>query len=71
MAFHGELRSNHTHASTTDADALLARKGSPAAFLVQGILQNLDVYLSACQMGITMASLSILTAGVPPMTVPS
>jgi transposase len=26
--FHGETRSNQTHASTTDADALLARKGS-------------------------------------------
>jgi transposase len=26
--FHGEKRSNETHASTTDADALLARKGS-------------------------------------------
>jgi transposase len=26
--FHGESRSNQTHASTTDADALLARKGS-------------------------------------------
>jgi transposase len=26
--FHGEKRSNQTHASTTDADALLARKGS-------------------------------------------
>jgi len=26
--FHGEKRSNATHASTTDADALLARKGS-------------------------------------------
>src|SRR5215469_1511634 len=26
--FHGERRSNETHASTTDADALLARKGA-------------------------------------------
>jgi hypothetical protein len=26
--FHGEKRSNETHASTTDADALLARKGA-------------------------------------------
>ena len=26
--FHGETRSNQTHASTTDGDALLARKGS-------------------------------------------
>jgi transposase len=26
--FHGEKRSNETHASTTDADAMLARKGS-------------------------------------------
>ena len=26
--FHGEKRSNQTHASTTDADALLARKGA-------------------------------------------
>ena len=26
--FHGEVRSNETHASTTDRDALLARKGS-------------------------------------------
>ena len=26
--FHGESRSNQTHASTTDADALLARKGT-------------------------------------------
>lgn len=26
--FHGENRSNQTHASTTDADALLARKGA-------------------------------------------
>ena len=26
--FHGEKRSNQTHASTTDADALLAREGA-------------------------------------------
>ena len=26
--FHGEKRSNETHESTTDADALLARKGN-------------------------------------------
>ena len=28
MDFHGEKRSNETHASTTDSDALLARKGN-------------------------------------------
>ena len=28
MDFHGEKRSNETHESTTDPDALLARKGS-------------------------------------------
>ena len=28
MNFHGEKRSNETHESTTDPDALLARKGS-------------------------------------------
>lgn len=44
---------------------LLARKGSVRAVLVQSILQNLDVYLSAIQMGITMTSLGLGWVGEP------
>jgi len=44
---------------------LLARKGDLRAATVQGMLQNLDVYLSACQLGITMASLGLGWIGEP------
>ncbi|MFN5296837.1 MAG: CNNM domain-containing protein, partial [Planctomycetaceae bacterium] len=35
----------------------LARSGSWSAQLARGVLANLDAYLSACQLGITLASL--------------
>lgn len=44
---------------------LLVRKGSARAVLVQSILQNLDVYLSAIQLGITMTSLGLGWVGEP------
>src|SRR5215211_6322734 len=36
VSFHGETRSNTTHASTTDPDARLARKGKEAKLCVMG-----------------------------------
>ncbi|MBI4422334.1 MAG: DUF21 domain-containing protein [Elusimicrobia bacterium] len=44
---------------------LLARKGQPMALLLQDMLRNLDVYLSAVQLGITMASLGLGWIGEP------
>jgi magnesium and cobalt exporter, CNNM family len=40
--------------------AQLAREGSRAAPTVQHILKHLDRYLSACQLGITLASLILV-----------
>src|SRR5688500_6307893 len=37
----------------------LAASGSRAAKRVRGLLQNLNAYLSACQLGITLASLAL------------
>ena len=44
---------------------VLARKGSRAAKIVVRIMQNLSAYLSACQLGITLASLGLGWAGEP------
>jgi len=44
---------------------LMARKGDSRASAAQGMLQELDVYLSACQLGITMASLGMGWIGEP------
>lgn len=44
---------------------LLARQGNARAILVQGMLRDLDLYLSAIQMGITMASLGLGWIGEP------
>jgi len=44
---------------------VLARRGSQSAVLAQGILQHLEVYLSALQLGITMASLGLGWVGEP------
>jgi CBS domain containing-hemolysin-like protein len=41
----------------------LARSGSWSAQLARGVLANLDAYLSACQLGITLASLGLGWAG--------
>lgn len=43
----------------------LARKGSAQAKVLQGALQNLDNYISATQLGITLASLGLGWAGEP------
>lgn len=43
----------------------LARTGSRAARLVMRILQHLDEYLSACQLGITLASIALGWIGEP------
>src|SRR5262245_28939867 len=37
----------------------LSRQGSWSAKLARGILDKLDAYLSACQLGITLASLGL------------
>jgi CBS domain containing-hemolysin-like protein len=47
----------------------LAREGSRAAPTVQHILGNLDRYLSACQLGITLASLILGALGEPAVSV--
>jgi CBS domain containing-hemolysin-like protein len=49
--------------------AQLAREGSRAAPTVQHILQHLDRYLSACQLGITLASLVLGALGEPAVSV--
>jgi CBS domain containing-hemolysin-like protein len=43
----------------------LARDGSRSARMVRHILANLDRYLSACQLGITVASLALGALGEP------
>lgn len=49
--------------------AQLARDGSRAAPTVQHILRHLDRYLSACQLGITLASLVLGALGEPAVSV--
>jgi CBS domain containing-hemolysin-like protein len=49
--------------------AQLARDGSRAAPTVQHILLHLDRYLSACQLGITLASLILGALGEPAVSV--
>ncbi|MFC1679195.1 CNNM domain-containing protein [Elusimicrobiota bacterium] len=44
---------------------LLARQGNSGAAVAQKMLGELDVYLSACQLGITMASLGLGWIGEP------
>ncbi|HUV14298.1 MAG TPA: hemolysin family protein [Acidobacteriota bacterium] len=44
---------------------LLARKGSKAAQVLESIMVHLDAYLSACQLGITLASLGLGWLGEP------
>lgn len=44
---------------------ILARKGSSAAKMVERIMSHLDAYLSACQLGITLASLGLGWVGEP------
>ncbi|MBI3507629.1 MAG: DUF21 domain-containing protein [Proteobacteria bacterium] len=46
---------------------ILVRQGSPRAAMVQEMLQHLDLYLSAIQMGITMTSLGLGWVGEPAM----
>ncbi|HEX6650960.1 MAG TPA: hemolysin family protein, partial [Pyrinomonadaceae bacterium] len=43
----------------------LAASGSGAAKRLMGLLQNLNAYLSACQLGITLASLALGWVGEP------
>src|SRR3954447_13164461 len=43
----------------------LAAAGSRAAQRLMGLLQNLNAYLSACQLGITLASLALGWIGEP------
>src|SRR5262245_30139693 len=43
----------------------LARDGSRSARMVRHILEHLDRYLSACQLGITVASLALGALGEP------
>ncbi|MFQ5709560.1 MAG: hemolysin family protein [bacterium] len=43
----------------------LAKEGNKRAKIAQGILEQLDTYLSACQVGITLASLSLGWIGEP------
>jgi len=49
--------------------AQLAREGSRPAASVQHVLANLDRYLSACQLGITLASLILGALGEPAVSV--
>jgi CBS domain containing-hemolysin-like protein len=43
----------------------LIEEGKPAASLVKDAIQNLDGYLAACQLGITLSSLSLGWVGEP------
>lgn len=43
----------------------LARRGSRAAAQARSLVQQLDVYLTACQLGVTMASLGLGWIGEP------
>jgi CBS domain containing-hemolysin-like protein len=43
----------------------LARKGSSRARIVQHMVSHLDVYLSSCQLGVTMTSLGLGWVGEP------
>src|ERR1044072_2652636 len=43
----------------------LAAAGNRAAKRLMGLLQNLNAYLSACQLGITLASLALGWVGEP------
>src|SRR6185369_4708804 len=43
----------------------LANQGNAAAKRLMGLLQNLNAYLSACQLGITLASLALGWIGEP------
>jgi CBS domain containing-hemolysin-like protein len=47
----------------------LAKEGSRSAVLVQHILKHMDRYLSACQLGITLASLILGALGEPAVSV--
>ena len=47
----------------------LAKDGNRSAVLVQHILQHMDRYLSACQLGITLASLILGALGEPAVSV--
>jgi len=47
----------------------LAKEGIQRAASVQHILRNLDRYLSACQLGITLASLILGALGEPAVSV--
>ena len=44
---------------------VLAREGNARAVMVQGMLRQIEVYLSAIQMGITMSSLGLGWVGEP------
>ena len=44
---------------------LMAEQGSKSALLTQRIQNNLESYLAACQLGITMASLGLGWVGEP------
>ncbi|AKG34972.1 hemolysin family protein [Paenibacillus durus] len=43
----------------------LAEEGSKRALSAQGVIRNMDAYLSACQLGITLASLALGWLGEP------
>jgi len=47
----------------------LAKEGNRSAVLVQHILKHMDRYLSACQLGITLASLILGALGEPAVSV--
>ncbi|NNE20632.1 MAG: DUF21 domain-containing protein, partial [Myxococcales bacterium] len=47
----------------------LAKEGNRSAVIVQHILKHMDRYLSACQLGITLASLILGALGEPAVSV--